>query len=171
MSASAFLRSRDNQTTTPALRQGTRVQLRDVMSMHASTAVLERGQSLQLLREDQVSLRVPSPSYESEGSERVSRGSVTVPSGGRWSASLEVRMRDDQGALLTINRSGPGTGPAPSDASLMIPPGEADALLILLAGLVKQARADGVLAPRAEGKPRRSTGALGGPPSAPSSSG
>jgi hypothetical protein len=140
------------------------------MSMHASTAMLDRTQSLQLLREDQVSLEVPRPSYESEGSERVSRGSVTLPSGGRWSAALEVRMRDDQGALLTMNRSGPGAGPAPSDATLMIPPGEADALLTLLTGLIEQARADGVLERRPEGKPRRKTRSRTAPPNAPASS-
>ena len=139
--------------------------------MHASTAMLDRTQSLQLLREDQVSLEVPRPSYESEGSERVSRGSVTLPSGGRWSAALEVRMRDDQGALLTMNRSGPEAGPAPSDATLMIPPGEADALLTLLTGLIEQARADGVLERRPEGKPRRKTRSRTVPPHAPASSG
>jgi hypothetical protein len=139
--------------------------------MHASTALLDRAQSLRLLREDQVSLETPSPSYENEGSELVSRGSVTLPSGGRWSATLEVRMRDDQGALLTMNRSGPGAGPAPSDASLMIPPGETDALLTLLMGLVEQARADGVLTRGREGTPRRKPRSRVVPPDAPASSG
>jgi hypothetical protein len=139
--------------------------------MHASTAMFDRTQSLRLLREDQVPLEVPRPSYENEGSEWVSRGSVTLPSGGRWSATLEVRMRDDQGALLTMNRSGPGTGPAPSDASLMIPPGEADTLLTLLTGLIEQARADAVLERRPEGKSRRTTRTRTVPPNAPASSG
>jgi hypothetical protein len=139
--------------------------------MRASTAMLDRTQSLQLLREDQVSIEVPRPAYESEGSEQVSRGSVTLPAGGRWSATLEVRMRDDQGALLTVNRSGPGAGPVPSDASLMIPPGEADALLTLLTGLIEQAGADGVLERGPEGKLRRKTRSRTVPPSAPASSG
>ena len=139
--------------------------------MQASTAMLDRTQSLRLLREDQVSPEVPRPSYESEGSERVSRGSVTLPSGGRWSATLEVRMRDDQGALLTMDRSGPGAGPAPSDATVMIPPSEADALLTLLTGLIEQARADGVLERGPEGKLRRKTRSRTAPPSAPASSG
>jgi hypothetical protein len=125
--------------------------------MHSSTTLLDRAQSLRLLREDQISLETPRPTYENEGSELVSRGSVTLPSGGRWSATLEVRMRDDQGALLTMNRSGPDAGPAPSDASLMIPPGEVDALLTLLTGLVEQARADGVLERGRQGTPRRSS--------------
>jgi len=80
-------------------------------------------------------------------------------------------MPDEQGALLTVNRSGPGAGPAPSDASLMIPPGEAEALLTLLTGLVAQARADGVLEKGSEGKPRRETKTRAGPPNAPASSG
>ena len=139
--------------------------------MHASTALLDRTQSLRLVREDQVSLETPRPFYEGEGSERVSRGAVTLPSGGRWCATLEVRMPDEQGALLTVNRSGPGAGPAPSDASLMIPPGEAEALLTLLTGLVAQARADGVLEKGSEGKPRRKTKTRAVPPNAPASSG
>jgi hypothetical protein len=138
--------------------------------MRASTGMLHRTQSLQILREDQVSLETPRPSYENEGSERVSRGSVTLPSGGRWNATLEVRMRHDQGALLTLNRSGPGAGPAPSDASLMIPPGEAEALLTLLAGLVEQARADGVVE-RPESTARRKARSRAVPPNAPMSSG
>jgi hypothetical protein len=139
--------------------------------MHTSTATLDQTQSLRLLREDQVSLETPRPSYEDEGSELVSRGSVTLPSGGRWSATLEVRMRDDQGALLTMNRSGAGAGPAPSDASLMIPPGEIDALLTLLTGLVEQARADGVLERGGQGTPRRKARSRTAPPDTPASSG
>lgn len=80
-------------------------------------------------------------------------------------------MRRDQGALLTIDRSGPGAGPAPSDASLMIPPGEADALLTLLKGLIEQARADGVLEGRPEKKPRRTARPRTVPPSTPVSAG
>jgi hypothetical protein len=138
--------------------------------MRASPAALDGTQSLQLLREEQVSLEVPRPAYESEGSERVSRGSVTLPSGGRWAATLEVRMREDQGALLTMSRSGPGADLAPSDASLMIPPGEADALLALLTGLVEQARADGVLERGPESKPGRRPRSRAARPDAPTSS-
>ena len=139
--------------------------------MHASSAMLDRTLSPQLLREDQVTLETPRTAYENEGSELVSRGSVTLPSGGWWSATLEVRLRDHQGALLTITRTGPGADPPPSDASLMIPPGEADALLMLLTGLVEQARADGVLERGREGKPRHKTRSRAGPPDAPASSG
>jgi hypothetical protein len=134
--------------------------------MHDGGAMLNWARSLHLLREDQIPPAVSRPSYENEGSERVSRGSVTLPSGGRWSASLEVRMGDDQGALLTMNRAGAGAGPAPSDASLMIPPDEADVLLLLLKGLIEQARADGVLAPRpavSPRSPRPRTGSPGAP--------
>jgi hypothetical protein len=127
------------------------------MSTHSSSAKLNPTRSLQLLREDQIAPESPLLTYENEGSDRLSRGSVTVASGGWWSGSLEVRMGADQGALLTITRSGAGVGPAPTDASLVIPPGEADALLTLLTGLVAHARADGVLEQSAQAKPRRKT--------------
>jgi hypothetical protein len=55
-------------------------------------------------------------------------------------------MGGRQGALLTVNRFGPGVGPSPTEASVMIPPGEAEALLTLLTGLIRQAKRDGVLA-------------------------
>lgn len=85
----------------------------------------------------------------------VSRGSVSLASGGCWSATLEVRMGSEQGALLTVNRFGPGAGPSPTDASVMIPPGEADALVTLLTGLIRQARTDGVLEGRGQDLPVR----------------
>lgn len=139
--------------------------------MQAHVVRPNRTPSLQLLRENHVSPEVPRPAYESEGSERVSRGSVTLPSGGRWSATLEVSMRDDQGALLTMIRSGPGLGPAPSDASVMIPPGEADALLTLLTGLIKQARGDRVLEEGLEDQPRKKARSRTAPRDLPDSSG
>ena len=109
----------------------------------------------QLLREDRVALDTHRPSYEDEGSDQVSRGSVSLPSGGRWSWTLEVRMASEQGALLTVHRSGAGAGPAPTEASLVIPPGEEAAFLTLLTGLVAQGRKHGVLSPAPEGKPGR----------------
>jgi hypothetical protein len=116
---------------------------------------LVQPRPVQLLREDRVALGTHRPTYEDEGSDQVSRGSVSLPAGGRWSAMLEVRMGSEQGALLTVHRSGAGAGPAPSEASLVIPPGEEEAFLTLVTGLVAQGRRHGVLSPAPEGKSRR----------------
>jgi hypothetical protein len=64
-------------------------------------------------------------------------------------------MASQQGALLTLQRSGAGAGPAPTEASLVIPPGEEDAVLTLLTGLVAQGRRHGLLGAPPEGKRRR----------------
>lgn len=89
--------------------------------------------------------------YEPGHSERQVTGSVTVGQESRWSALLAVPMTGDQSVLLTIERDGPTPAGAPAipEVTLIIPPGEADALLMLLQGIVAQARRDGVL-------PRRS---------------
>ena len=125
------------------------------MSPDSNVGSLVHPRPVQLLREDRVALDTHRPSYEDEGSDQVSRGSVSLPLGGRWSATLEVRMAGDQGALLTVHRSGTGAGPAPTEASLVIPPGEEEAFLTLLNGLVAQGRRHGLLRPAPEGKPRR----------------
>lgn len=138
------------------------------MSIRATRpAKTEISELLRIVREDQVPPGDPSPSYEDEGSDLVSRGSVTLPSGGCWSASVEVRMGAEQGALLTVNRSGSGAGPAPTEASLMIPPGEADALLALLTGLIRQARSDGVLEGNVRHKRARGLRSESPPPDSP----
>lgn len=84
-------------------------------------------------------------SYENQGSDRVSRGSVVLPSGTCWFAKLEVPMNGDGSALLTLGRQAAGPSIAPGEASLVVPPGEARALLALLQGLFAQARQDGVI--------------------------
>jgi len=83
--------------------------------------------------------------YENEGSNRVARGSVTLPSGGWWFSQLEVPIAGDQSALLTFGRQGPGASIGPDEAAVVIPPGEADAVLTLINGIFTQARSDGVL--------------------------
>lgn len=140
-------------------------------AMHQSIALLKPVETVQLVRENQVPVGTARPSYENGGSEVLSRGSVTVPSGGCWSAELEVRMGSGQGALLTLSRSGPAAGPSPSDATLVIPPGEADAFLTLLMGIVHQARADGVLERASHGARSRRSKLGPEPPDAPTSSG
>jgi hypothetical protein len=108
-------------------------------------AGLSSTRALLLLREDQVSPKTSRNAYEAEGSERVSRGSVTLPSGARWFSKLEVPMVGDQSALLTIGRQGPGASIESESTALVLPPGEADAVLALLNGVITQARSHGVL--------------------------
>jgi hypothetical protein len=101
--------------------------------------------------------------YEPGHSERQVTGWVTVGPEIRWAATLAVPMTDDQSALVTIEREGPTPARAPAvpPVTLVIPPGEVDALLTLLRGLVAQARRDGVLVRRrgrAEDRPAERTG-------------
>jgi hypothetical protein len=60
-------------------------------------------------------------------------------------SKLEVAINGDESGLLTIRRQAPGPSLAPDEASLVVPGGEADALLALLEGLFAQARRDGVM--------------------------
>jgi hypothetical protein len=100
---------------------------------------------LWLLREASVPPRSSSGEYEREGSERVSKGTIATPSGGRWYCKLQVPITGEQGALLTIEHDESGGSLAPAQTTLVIPVGEADALVALLAGVIAQAKADGVL--------------------------
>ena len=88
--------------------------------------------------------------YEPGHSERQATGWVAVGPESRWAATLAVPMTGDQSALLTIVREGPGPAGAPAvhEVALVIPPGEADALLTLLRGIVAQAGREGVLVRR-----------------------
>ena len=98
-----------------------------------------------LLREASVPPLSSPGEYEREGSERVSKGSIATPSGGRWFCKLEVPITGDQGALLTIEHDESGGALAPAETTMVVPVGEADALVALLTGLIAQAKADGVL--------------------------
>jgi hypothetical protein len=100
-----------------------------------------------LLREASLPPGASPGSYESEGSERVARGSVMLPSGACWLSKLEVPMNGGELALLTVCRQGPGQSLSPDEASLVIPASEVDALLALLNGLFAQARRDRVIDP------------------------
>lgn len=106
--------------------------------------------SLWLVRESRTPPKPESGTYEDEGSERVSRGSVTLPSGASWFSQLEVPIHGDEPGLLTVRRQAPGPSLAPDETSLVVPHGEAEALLALLQGLFAQARRDGVI-PGSEG--------------------
>jgi hypothetical protein len=90
---------------------------------------------------------VPSAPYEPGHSERQVNGSVAAGQESRWFATLAVSMTGDQSIFLSVEREGPVPAGAPlvEDMALVIPPGEADAVLTLLHGIVAQARRDGVL--------------------------
>ena len=92
----------------------------------------------------------PSPMYEPGHSERQVTGSVEVGDESRWVATLAVPMTGDQSVLVTLEREGPvpAGAPAVDEVALVIPPGEADAIITLLSGIVVHARQDGVLAGR-----------------------
>ena len=88
--------------------------------------------------------------YEAGNSERQVTGSVAVGQETRWVATLAVPMTGDQSALVVIEREGPTPAGSPdvSQVSLVVPPGELDAVLTLLRGIVAQARRDGILVRR-----------------------
>jgi hypothetical protein len=89
----------------------------------------------------------PPAGYEPEHGERQVSGSVKVASGARWFGTLAVPLTGDQTLLVTVERDGPVAPGAPEVHSLdlVIPPGEAEAVITLLQGLVEQAKRDGVL--------------------------
>jgi hypothetical protein len=101
--------------------------------------------------------------YEAGHSERQVTGSVAVGQESRWVATMAVPMTGEQSALVTIEREGPTPAGAPDvpEVTLVVPPGELDALLTLLGGIVAQARRDGVLVRRrgrAQGRLAERTG-------------
>jgi hypothetical protein len=85
--------------------------------------------------------------YERDGSDCRAYGSVSIGDGAWWSAELVVSMTREQSALLTIERQGPLPEgiPVGGRASLVVCPGEADAIVCLLNGIVAQAHCDGIL--------------------------
>lgn len=91
-----------------------------------------------------------SPQYEDDGSERTANGSVTVAANVHWTATLTVPIADPSVTFVQIERRGPlpdshlGSG---ETADFSLPSREVDAVLSLLAGVVAQARRDGVLRP------------------------
>ena len=105
-------------------------------------------------RESGASLRgvgQPAAAYEEEGSERRTLGSVSVAADAWWSATLTVPMLDGDTALLAIERHGlPPDGYRGSSerAEFSVPRWEVDAVVALLAGVVANARRDGVIPAR-----------------------
>lgn len=109
-------------------------------------------------------VREPEPGeYENEGSEQRSTGAVAVGGGAWWSATLAVPIPADGAAFLRVERHGTtpaGYRGAGESAELSLPAGEAGAVVTLLAGLVAQARRDGVLP--LDGEDDAPAGAAGG---------
>ena len=88
--------------------------------------------------------------YESEGSERRSIGSISVTADAHWNATLTVPTTGDV-AFLQLERQGAlpaGYRGAEETAAFSLPIAEAEAVVDLLAGIVAQARRDGVLPAR-----------------------
>jgi hypothetical protein len=85
--------------------------------------------------------------YQSEHSERQVSGSVGVSPGARWMGSLSVAKGGDQSLLLIMQRDGPLPAEAPlvDEVALVIPPGEAHAVVTLLQGLVEHAKQAGIM--------------------------
>jgi hypothetical protein len=92
--------------------------------------------------------RAPYSAYESEGSERRSLGSVNVAADARWLASLTVPIATGDVVFVHVERRGAlpaGYRGGKEAVAFSLPISEADALVDLLAGIVAQARQDGVL--------------------------
>jgi hypothetical protein len=87
------------------------------------------------------------PVYQDEASERRTRGAVPLASGGRLTATLSVPVEPGIPlAYVQMSRRVPGESGEES-ADFVIPAAEMDAALVLLEGVVAQARRDGVLPP------------------------
>jgi len=94
--------------------------------------------------------RVGPIKYEPEGSDRRATGSVSLDSGGWWSADLIVSIRREDEILLTFHRHGaPGREADEESVDLCLRPPDLEALPVLLNGVIAQARRDGVLSRRA----------------------
>ena len=94
----------------------------------------------------------PRRAYEAESSERRAVGSVSVTGGGWWSASVTVPIADPVAAFLHVERLGDlpaGYRGGEDAAGLAMPVGEVEAVVALLTGLIRHARADGIV-PRAD---------------------
>ena len=87
--------------------------------------------------------------YEAGGNERCVLGSVTTDAGSWWSVVLAVPGDTPAGNTLFVRLA--RHGPTPADyrgaieAELSLPASEVDSVVVLLTGVIDQARRDGVL--------------------------
>ena len=88
--------------------------------------------------------------YEAEGSEHCVLGSVTTDPGSWWSIVLAVPGDTPTANTLFVRLERHGPTPAgyrgEGDAELSLPVSEVDSVVVLLAGVIDQARREGVLA-------------------------
>jgi hypothetical protein len=85
--------------------------------------------------------------YEPESSERRALGTLAVTADARWNATLTVPMTG-QVAFLDLERRGglpPNYRGGEESANLALPVAELGALVGLIAGVIEQARRDGVV--------------------------
>ena len=93
--------------------------------------------------------------YEQEGSERLVRGAVSVAPDAWWSVALSVpesvHGSDHDAVFVRMARHGPVPPGYPGGLAmeLSLPRSEIDAIVVLLSGVVEQARRDAVLSARA----------------------
>ncbi len=87
--------------------------------------------------------------YEDNGTERHALGSVAVGANAWWSAALTIPARDDpsDAAFIRFERHGERPASYLGDVveEVSVPRSELDAIVLLLAGVVDQARRDGLL--------------------------
>lgn len=87
-------------------------------------------------------------SYDDEGSERSSTGSVIVGEDSYWRATISVPVPKADTVFVKIEREGAlpeGYVGAEETASWSMPVGEVDLVMELLAGVIRQGRRDGVI--------------------------
>lgn len=88
--------------------------------------------------------------YEAEGSEHCVLGSVTTDPGSWWSVVLAVPGDTQTADTLFVRLERHGPTPAGYrggiDTELSLPVSEVDSVVVLLAGVIDQARREGVLA-------------------------
>ena len=87
--------------------------------------------------------------YEDESSERSAVGSVRVGGDSFWRAVLTVPIPNADAVFIRIERQGAlpeGYRGAEESAGFSLPVGELEAVMVVLNGIVGQARRDGVIA-------------------------
>ena len=121
----------------PALRVATSAAL-PIGRMTAPVAVYE----------DRSRYLPPPHRYEDEGSERTATGAIYLTADSAWRAALSVPLPNADAVFLRIERTGQlpeGYRGAEESASLSVPAAELDSVMAVLAGVIAQARRDGVL--------------------------
>jgi hypothetical protein len=91
---------------------------------------------------------LPPRRYEDEGSERTSTGAIYLTADSAWKAALSVPLPDADAVFLRIERTGrlpEGYRGSDESVGLSVPVAELDSVMAVLAGVIAQARRDGVL--------------------------